>query len=467
MKEENKVVIILGYLITILLLFGFGFEAFRLGNSIFSNPNPEHIDGILTSFTSRLVMFLAMVIIIVTYLLGLVFASKINKKSLDLKYFNYQNILWYQPKYFRIRFYENKLLSRSMAILFTSILFALMTALLGWYISNKDVDVIRKYHNNNGAVIVADSLKSIAQTVADSTEKEMYVEKISENLIFNVGLPFALIISLLSMITYLNTEVIKKKNEVELYSLNEIYEVLIDKLIRLTPVFERCRKGAQNEKNQRFYYVIDHSLSLGHKSAGIDSTQFKIFNTILRRFYCGDHTTIKAITLNEDALLDNYKAIFYSEGTRNSDPDLANDVNDSKYTYDQLINYFAMIPAERREDCKLNVESDYKFDKEMDSSEIKRYAKISVEDFESDKSSRILKVSEIGVTRMIITNSFVLTFISYETATKSGKKNRPIAYLTEEYLAIEKSKAAFIQNFIRICKLSADKLGTTSTTQSP
>lgn len=447
MKEENEWSIKLAYLLTILAIISLTISAIVLAAKI-SMTSPQDFKGmLLISKTSQWVMLITSLIALTSYFLGLFLVGKLNKKYLKIEFWNHQTILWFRPKYFRLRFKEKGFLLTLMGVFDLCIVFFIMTSVLLIYISHKNETEIKKHLIPTEYTTIIDSSGQIKLTVdADSLIKEKYIERTSENFIFNLGLPFGLIITLLTVITYLNTEIIKKKGETELYTLSEIYEVLINKMNFTANLVDRCNDGKENDKKEHFYYVIDHSLSLGHISKP-NEEDFINFNDSLSRYYCGNNTTIKAILLNDEYLEKNYFV------TYKMPEKLDDQVKGSTITLDKLQTYEYKVALNHKGQKTVKVDRDKYGFKPMTNDDYKSYSEMSLSDFELDKISRVLEVTEIGVTRMIITDSFVLSFMSYEIPSKNGKLNKPIAYYSEEILTIEKSKAAFIQAFIRFCSL--------------
>lgn len=242
--------------------------------------------------------------------------------------------------------------------------------------------------------------------------------------------------------TFLNTIIIKVKYDREIETFEELFYIIKEKL---------GDKKIWGKYSNIFYYIFDYTIATGHYS---NPTLFCKYAEDLRKFLSHYRVDFKGLILNYDKNLEYYMRLI-DDGRNRPEDELRNEAkrvlieaNDAFITYLNKTYWRAIEKPEEIQD-KIRYQP-YRTQSESLSHEFFK-SKLRMDYLPATDDdcirrgealygrSSIYQTEEIGITRFIITNIFVIQFI----ATKEKSKNVVTGYISEDLTAIERYKNTF------------------------
>lgn len=334
-----------------------------------------------------------------------------------VKFRHSEALYWWRLRNFAIRFSEIRFATCALALMITAYLFSIgieFTAVLVGYISSWNC--------------------------IDNNDLKFNIV----NLIHNEGIAITFVIGWLTAYTFLNTTVLRSQRETEVESLEEVF-------LRITKKFqelEERKKFGLPDPIGLFYYVFDYTIATGHYSA---PEEFERYAKSLRHFLHTHNVDFRGLVYEYEKAKDYYEALSQdcedmgANHTWKSDPEYCvydgndlffrylNEYNtpDTQYVKTSLF-YKAQMPEDKqilRDFYKSIPKNTGKF--EWNVSDL----------LDNPVKSMVLTCKEIGLTRFIVTNSFVISFIASKA---NGQGNAPAGYYSEDIITIKRYKTAFL-----------------------
>lgn len=342
-----------------------------------------------------------------------------------IKFRHSEALYWWRLKNFAIRFSEIRFATGALAFMITAYLFSIgieCTAVLVGYISS---------WNCSGN---ADLKFNIV------------------NLIHNEGIAITSVIGWLTAYTYLNTIVLRLQRETEVESLEEVFLRISKKIQEL----EERKKSGLPDPIGLFYYVFDYTIATGHYSA---PDEFQRYAITLRRFLHSHTVDFRGIVYEYEKAREYYASLCQDRENIGPnyewtlDPDYC--VCDGN---DLFFRYLNEYDAPSTEYVKTPLFYKAQMPEDM---QIKRAFFTSVPSekggfnwevpdlVENPDKSMIFRCKEIGLTRFIVTNSFVISFVASKD---DGQGNAPTGYYSEDIITIKRHKAAFLSYWKQVLK---------------
>lgn len=279
--------------------------------------------------------------------------------------------------------------------------------------------------------------------------------------LYNGGIIVVFVFSVFAIWTFLITNSIRLMNGREIKTLDEIHNTLAREL------------KEDNFRHQRgkFIYIYDYSPATGHKSGQDSFTTYKEDMKDLF-FKKADELNFKVIMLERDTLKNSYMKDFsITSDVAGADILTAHDV------FLHNLNQFAIAKGNFKILFKpfiladINDESRiYKSDSERkvasdELTDMNDLYKERIRDLKAiisepifrkhlKNENLVLYTRELGLTRYIISNNFVIQFLAYHT--DGNGHNAPIGYLFTDLLAIGRYKSAYDNHFISLLRGTYD-----------
>jgi hypothetical protein len=315
------------------------------------------------------------------------------------------------------------------------------------------------------------------------------------NFLHNEGIFVVFFATFLGIYTWLNTEVMKYKGFRPIETLDELLETLRNALYGPGGIKPFSVWG---KHGNIFYYVYDHTIATGHMSG--DSSKFENYAIALHDFLRQEDLNIhfKAIVFNFNSLLIHYARLLFPGKYHNLNPDEATIVlNKMIEGHDLFVEYLNSDDIQLDDEKKINYRSHYYtaqnykvqnrpikphldnllktisdpnlewaprnigvrklFDRTAFHSHGKQDQRLieitSILDKEEGKSdpkvpwddnklTQVICIQELGLTRFIVSNNFVLIFIAARNEHQNNK-NVPAGFYSEDLILIERFKTAF------------------------
>ena len=322
------------------------------------------------------------------------------------------------------------------------------------------------------------------------------------NFLHNEGIIIVFFLSFLAVYTWLNTEIIKHRGFRSIETLDELLDTLTNGLVGSLGGRQNRRYSHWFKHSSVFYYVFDHTIAIGHLSS-INPEKFNSYAKALYEFLRQPiEISFKGIVSDCNSLYEHYKHLISNnpesfEGMpENADVDSKDneDANTAKILskilegHDFFIDYLNNNEtiSIQEEDLKIHCHGHYHEKKEEcdrildDNSQrnvypaensilvrdlfnnvvfhgasepkehidgIKNSLKKSANDspekvsWEDSAKRQIICFEELGLTRFVVCNNFVLLFIAAKS--EHFKRNVPAGFYSEDLVLIERFKTAF------------------------
>lgn len=263
----------------------------------------------------------------------------------------------------------------------------------------------------------------------------------------NQGLIISFIAMFIVIYTFINTRILRSKYEREIETLEELFFILGEKL------------DPDNDKKywgrfaNIFYYVFDYTIATGHFS---NPAGFQKYAVALRKFVERHKVDFKGL------IYENQKNLNYYEKSLENRTDLPDDAARKAEAekllleaHDFLISYFNKVyttSSGSTEEIQEKIRYQPFRAKKEDTKNPFFKDKLRIEEIpdksqdqsvlqqdEAYEQSSIYQVNEIGITRFILSNNFVIQFI----ATKKDNTNIATGYISEDINVIERFKTTF------------------------
>jgi hypothetical protein len=293
----------------------------------------------------------------------------------------------------------------------------------------------------------------------------------------NPGIIVAFFLAVVSMLSLLNTEILKRRMYRPIETLND----LLDTLVALLEFEGKGEHPEWKKYGKLFYYVFDYSLATGHISS--QRRRYADYIRSLQRFLCHHNVRFRAMVYKDDILKEIYKKLLHNIMGKEPDEDtlinymldahdvLINHINRyiSSHDYSSSpnngnnpkapINFFPFVnkfgTLKYKQLTKIwapiyNVANEGTVPSEDQIAQLSSNQGILSSEEELKKTNAneniwgiIVPISEIGLTRFIVTNSFLIHFIATPASSDDEKANVPAGFFTQDVILIERFKEAF------------------------
>ncbi|MDP2207548.1 MAG: hypothetical protein Q8K98_02075 [Bacteroidota bacterium] len=287
------------------------------------------------------------------------------------------------------------------------------------------------------------------------------------------GAIVSFIVICITMYSFINTMIIRATYDREIESLEELLSIMKEKL--------NLKENSKNWNmfDKLFYYVFDHTIATGHIS---NHDRFLDYAKELYSFlhyyhkkivfmglvYSGQKNIetyksfakdkieerIKSETVGKvgDEKEKTIKKIIEDEATKKFLPAHDEFVYFLNHTDVRTVNH-SMVGTENNEVFKILYKPYRKenhkiidpfFKEILHLNELPKPGDYEINDNELPEKSSIISTEELGLTRFIVTNLYVIQFIATKNnGMKNGEKNVPTGYISEDITVIERYKRAF------------------------
>jgi hypothetical protein len=442
---------------------------------------------------------------IISYILGSVICLKSELRLHNKhKFYSRQHLFWFLPNRFKVKYLNLSNISLLYSIFITSFVFLVSVIALSLIVGNtnksnsqnellctelaKNVELIdnnrisedtRKILEENG-ILLTDNHKIInginPNNVVVYDNSQIYsifkrkdklftymglIENNTSNdflFVFNEGIIVVFIFAFFTVWTFLTASIHKLQSGREIIRLNDLHELISMEL-----------KSTRWEKvSEKFIYIIDYSAATGHRSSR--RSFFNYINT-LHNFLQKYNSKFAAIVLKKKDLFDNYMREFYKEIQQDYKTIKDNckwiyDANDSFFHLLNLpkqntenpfkVYYFPFRESKhqtkrdvfKRNDSHTleNPKSVIEYGQNMIDVYKNKINQIKTDNnFEQIPINIVLYTESLGLTRLIVTNRFVVQFLAVQ---ERNRRNEPIGFISHDIVMIERYKRAFETFFL-------------------
>lgn len=387
---------------------------------------------------------------VLIYISGFLYAHFLVEKRIDnssnlLKNFS---LIWIRPKVLTKRYGNLNIIPLFSALFWTGVLFSIAIPFTSF----------------------------IVFFFKDSTDASYLSQPL--NFIHSEGILITFFVVVITIYTFLNTIIIKAIRDKEIESLEELYIILKTKL---NP---QKNENLWENISHKFFYLLDFTPATGHYSKPELFVNNFLFS--LKRFLVNpNQIEFKALVYKKPKNVTYYKKLIAElpefkgkDLTRTPDKDVYEKTVEENIIIANDVFIEFLNKDERRDGHTYGIDKDYKIhympyrnaETQIPKTNIvgKEIARIIGEtlynpnvpktDTEGNNinychttqtipncKSFLLHTEEIGLTRFIVTNLFVIQFIAFK---KKDSTNVPAGYITEDVTIIERYKKAFEQYLI-------------------
>jgi len=267
--------------------------------------------------------------------------------------------------------------------------------------------------------------------------------------IHSQGLIISYIIFIFSLWTFSNTQIIRKKNGIAIDTLDDLTFYMESTIMK--------KNNNWNRYSNIFYYFFDFSGSIGHLS---DEKNYEKYVSFLWSLLSSKKVKFRGIAYNEETLKLKYRKLYNLNDVELNKAIL--NANDKFYYFLNVYGHRVNIKDKKQLEIKQKIfykklsDQDLTPDNDFISKRIKNFNtdinsylipndSFYSDNIEKDNESFVYYTNEIGVTRFIVSNLFVIQFIASK---KNGDKKQPAGYITEDVVMIERYKSVF-EEFLR------------------
>jgi hypothetical protein len=263
------------------------------------------------------------------------------------------------------------------------------------------------------------------------------------NLIFGEGAIISFVVFVLSVYTLINTKVIKTQKEIEIETVEDLFDVFREKLNVNNKEYEKKWSLCSDI----FIYIYDYSTALFHTS---DLNKFKQYRDLIIDF-------MKKYNVKYHALINNYERNFKYYKTKKEFKNKGDELIKqhlvaeqdfflsyiNKYLNDiegkQLISF---QPYDPEHNINQNTSALYRNKLDRENEVLKNHEIPDKNLFiaNSRNESSVLFLEDLGLTRFFVTNLFVIQFV---LGKPDNKNPAPAGFMSEDITLIERYKNAF------------------------